>query len=270
MEPHAANLIRFLTAGVVLGTIFLLRHRQHPYWGFGAFRRYGFSLAGLGLLGYFLYQWMFIIGIDGTTAGNAALIMASAPAWTAIVGMIFGLERLSLYAWSGIILSIIGTGCVILFGTSEISLSATSLQGNLLISLAAVLWGSYTALTKPLLKRMAPLDITFLGFLVALPFLFLLGYPQIATTDWSQVNGYHWIALIYSGALSIGLAVVIWNRAIKEVGASFTAVFGNLVPFVAVIAGNILLNESISFPQLFGGFLIISGLFVVRRFNTTS
>ena len=210
------------------------------------------------------------MGIDRTTAGNAALIMASAPAWTAILGTSFGLEKLSRYAWGGILLSIMGTLCVILFGTSTISLSMATLGGNLLIALAAVLWGSYTALTRPLLHRMSPLDITFLGFLVALPFLFLLGYPQLVATNWDNVNGYHWIALIYSGALSIGLAVVIWNRAIKEVGASFTAVFGNLVPFVAVIAGNILLDETISSPQLFGGFLIISGLLIVRWFNVPS
>jgi drug/metabolite transporter (DMT)-like permease len=58
---------------------------------------------------------------------------------------------------------------------------------------------------------------------------------------------------------------VIWTTAVKHVGASHTAVFNNLVPFVAVVGGWLFLGETVAWPQLVGGALIIGGLVVMRR-----
>ena len=84
MHYHVFNSFRFVVAVIVLGVTYYYRRAKlgQPFWE--PLRLYGKQIALLGLLGYVVYQWCFIIGINITTAGNAALIMASSPlfAWS--------------------------------------------------------------------------------------------------------------------------------------------------------------------------------------------
>ncbi len=53
--------------------------------------------------------------------------------------------------------------------------------------------------------------------------------------------------------------------SVKAVGPAHTAVYGSLVPVVALLTGVILLGEAITPAQIVGGALILGGLFYLRR-----
>jgi len=130
---------------------------------------------------------------------------------------------------------------------------------------AAVLWGSYTALTKRLVDQASPLATTFFGVLAALPVLLVVGALYAPSVAWSAVDGWAWGGLLFSGGLAVGLMFVFWNQGVRRVGSSNTAVYYYLVPVVALIAGVVLLGEPITVLQVAGGGLIIGGLVLVRR-----
>jgi len=270
MHPHVVNIFRFLVSTVVLGAMYVASRRGTSESFFAPLRTHGRQIAVLGLVGYVLYQVCFIIGIDYTTAGSAALIMASAPLWTALWGRISGVEVLRKSAWVGLLLSLLGTAAVVAAGSGQIAVGAGSLLGNGLMVLAAMLWGGYTAYNKAVVHEVTPTAATFLGILVALPFLVGIGTPYLSTVDWAAVDGWVWTAIVFSGGLSTGIAFVIWNTAVKDVGASNTAVYNNLVPFVALLAGFLFLGETINWLQIAGGALIIGGLVLVRRSRPTT
>ena len=75
---------------------------------------------------------------------------------------------------------------------------------------------------------------------------------------------WYWIAIIFSGALSTGVAIVFWNNAVRSLGASHTAAFGNLVPLIALFSGYLVLGDPILPAQLIGGTMIIGGLVIMR------
>lgn len=265
VHPHAMNLLRI---GFSTLTLALLHARvvSRTGAGFWACLRVDPGRQVLvGLLGYFLYQAAFIVGLDRTTAGSGALIMASAPIWTALVALGTGEERLRRLAWIGLAVSIAGTVMVTVAGSSEIRFGADALIGNLVLLLAALFWGSYTAFVRPLTARIDPVSVTFVGALVAIPPLLVVGAPYVAATDWSQVSAWHWTLIVGSGVLSSGLATVFWNHAVHTLGASHTAAYGNAVPVVAVAGSALLLSEPVAVGQVFGGILIIAGLLVMRR-----
>lgn len=218
----------------------------------------------VGFLGYFVYQVVFILGIKGTTAGNSAIIMASSPVWTALIAMSLYKERLSKPAWIGLLLSIMGAVFVSVTGGKKISFTTEFLAGNLLILAAAICWGSYTTFSKPATRFIDPKGLTLLGLLLSFPFNVLIAIPHLGEVVWEEVSVVTWIAIIYSGGLSTGLAVVAWTFSVKQVGATHTAVFGNLVPVVAIIASYFILGEDILFAQLLGGSLIVGGLILMR------
>ncbi len=265
MPTHVFNAVRFTVAVAVLGALYVMRRHKAPGGLFTPLRRYGKQIVALGLLGYVVYQLFFIIGVDLTTAGNAALIMATSPLWTALISQLLGYDVLRRLAGAGLALSLAGAALVVVAGSQQVGLAAGSLAGNLLMLAAAVLWGAYTAFSKPVVRRVDPLTLTFLGLLVALPVLYGISVPQLGAVTWSALDAWVWGAILFSGGLSIGLAFIIWNTAVRAVGPSSTAVYNNLVPFVALLASVVLIGEPILWPQLAGGALIIGGLLVLRR-----
>jgi drug/metabolite transporter (DMT)-like permease len=267
MHPMAVNIFRFSVSAAVLGGLYAWSRRGATEDFFAPMRTHGRTIAVLGIVGYVIYQICFIIGIYSTTAGSAALIMASAPLWTALWGRLSGYEILQMPAWGGLLLSLTGTICVVAAGSERIALSAGSLFGNGMMLLAAMLWGGYTATNKSVVHDVTPTAATFFGILVALPFLVGIGTPYLPAVDWGAVDAWVWTAIVFSGGLSTGIAFVIWNTAVKQVGASNTAVYNNLVPFVALLGGYLFLNETVNLLQLAGGTLIIGGLLLVRRYR---
>ncbi len=265
MHPYVINTFRFSISTLVLGLIYAARLRKsgEPFWK--PVRTHGLKLAFLGLTGTVFYQVLFIIGVNATAAGTAALIMASAPIWTAVFGVIFGTERLTPAAWAALGISLFGTAVVVAGGSSTISLAPGTLFGNLMMVAAALFWGLYTALNRPVVQQLDPVGVSFFNLLVGLPVLIVIGLPYFDTVVWADVDAWVWAAIVYSGGLSTGLAIVIWNAAIRAVGSSYTAAFNNLVPFAALMMSYLILAEPVTWLQISGGAFIIGGLMFMRR-----
>ena len=266
LPPLQANVVRFAVALSVLVAFYWLTTTDAWPALRTNLRRYGWHLFGLSLLGYVLYQLGFVIGIHRTSASSAALIMASSPLWTALLARMTGIERFSGGQWSGLIVSLCGTALVVL-GTARPSAapSADTLVGNLIILGAAVLWAMYTTFSKPLLSRVGATTVTLVEIVMAYPFLIAAALFEPAGSGLAPVTPLVWLALIYSGGLSTGLTIVVWNSAVRQVGPASTATYSNFVPLFAAVFSLLLLDEPITIWQIGGGIVLITGLFILRR-----
>ncbi|MDX1420816.1 MAG: DMT family transporter [Rubricoccaceae bacterium] len=266
MHPFTVNLFRFCVSVVVLGALWGLEARRNGRSYVEPVRQMPGVVVGLGLVGHVGYQVLFILAVARTSAGSAALIIASSPMWTALIGHALGIDRMQRGAWGGLLLSTLGVAVVVLAGEGEIDFSNEGFLGNVLMLIGAVLWAVYTVFSRPALARgAAPLGLAFYSVLVAFPVLAALGVTTVGTTAWARVDAWTWAALVFSGGLSTGLAYYLWNLAVRRVGPSQTAAFSNLVPFVALVAAFLLLGEPIRLPQVLGGALIVGGLVLMRR-----
>ncbi len=264
MHPFALNVFRFLVSTLTMGIVVWSRRSSDRVGLVALFGRHAVRIIVLGLVGTLFYQLFFILGIARTTSGTAALIMASAPAWTVLVGHLRGYEATDRVTVLGLAASLAGTAIIVFAGHERISFDNATLAGNVLILGASVMWGTYTALARPTSRFIPPLELSFVGLLVAMPFLMAIGLPHISTILWADVTPGIWLSIFYSGALSTGLAVVVWNVSVKHAGANYTALFGNLVPIVALATGAIFLDEPITWIQLVGGAMAIGGVVLMR------
>ena len=263
--PFTVNLLRFLVSVAVLGALHFRQARARGVSPLETFRTGGVrAVVGLGLLGIFVYQMGFIVGVDLVSAGTSALLIATAPGWTALAAHFLGIERLLGLGWVAIGISLAGVALVIV-GDPDTTIEAEGLGVALMLG-ASMAWGLYTALTRPLLERgVSPIGLTFWGIVVSFPFLVGLAAPQFSTVEWSAFDGWDVAALVFSGGLSTGLAYAIWNDSVRRVGVSRTAVFSNLVPFVAVLAGVLLQDERVTVLQIVGGVVVVAGIVLLRR-----
>lgn len=262
LDPAVVNAVRLTLSAVVLGVLYA-RRQEGAF--FEPIRTVPGQVVGLGLLGFFAFPVVFLLGVEATTAGTAALIMASAPLWTAVVGRLLGIEEIPGRAWAGLGLAAVGTAVVVAAGTEAVALSGATLTGNALVALAAVLWGSYTTLNRRALQETTPLALTFFGVVVALVPLWLVAAPAAGTVDWGGLSTSVWGAVAFAGVFGTGLGFVWWAAGVKAVGPSRTSVYNNGVPIVALAVGVFALSEPIGIVQLAGAALTLGGVTVVRR-----
>ncbi len=261
-SPLALNGLRFALGAVVL-VPFALRGGQLRRFT----RRDWWALTGLGLVGNTLYQFLFITGVDGTLAGNAALILAMTPVFVTLFSAVLGQENVTPAGWMGIGLSTIGIGLVV-WGGSVVRFGSETLRGDLTMLAATVAWSAYTVGASPLVRRHGALPVTAATMWIGAVVLFIIATPSMAAQDWSRPTTLAWTGLVASGCLAVGLAYVIWYYGVEHLGSSRTAVFSNTVPIVALLVAWLALGETPGVVQLLGAVLIIGGVTLTRLRGT--
>ena len=257
VDPFFFNAARLTLSAVALGLMEAAERRGRP-----AVETPWRKVVALGLLSSLAYQVLFLMGMDATSAGNTAIIVASGPLWTAVLESVMGVDRHPGRAWWALGVAFVGTLLVTLTGIDDPAAGA-SLLGNLLMVAAMGTWAFATVLSRPLLETFPATRLAFLAVLVSLPGHWALALPGL---DLSAVDrpGFVAASLAYSGLLSTGIAYSMWNRSVRTLGAARTAAFSNLVPVVALAVAWAFLGEVPRPLQLTGGALVVAGLLMWR------
>lgn len=219
-----------------------------------------FKFFLLGILGYTIYQYFFIYGINYTTASNTAVIFASAPIMITLLSALFKHEKIKALGWTGISLGFVGVYIIISGKSGAFSLTSKTLKGDLLILLAVFLWALYSVLAAPLLKVYSALKFTTLTTTIGSLLFFPFAIGGLKKLDFQGVSFKAWICLIFSGALALAVGLIIWFFSVRRVGNSQTAVYGNLPPVFAVIFAWLILSEAIHFTLIIGAVIILVGI----------
>jgi drug/metabolite transporter (DMT)-like permease len=257
-SPLGFNGLRFLIASLIVWAI--LRSRgplRFPERGDLP------RLVLLGVVGNVAYQLCFILGLDRTQAGNASLMLALTPVFTAFLSSRLGHERLARRAWLGAGLSVVGVGLV--SGASLRHLGTLeTLAGDLILVAAAAIWSLYTVGSQPLIARYGSIEVTVWTLWAGGVVLFLIGLPSLARQDWGEVGVPEWGGLVFSACFAIALAYLIWYRGVERIGNARTAAFSNLTPVVALLVGLLWLGEAVTLLSVAGAGLTLTGVMLVR------
>ena len=254
------NAIRFLIATLVVSVWFRYRGSWVPL------RREDWrSFLRVGLVASIIYQVAFVVGLSLTTAGNAAVILATAPLWTVFLQSRLHAEKIERTVWIGAVTSLCGITLIVIGSGKRMELGSTALIGDLVTLAAAVLWALNTNLQKPLVARLPSLQVTLVMLLIGAVGLTLLAIPAAMTLSWGDVSLASYGCALASGAFSIGVANAIWTFGVKRLGPGRTSNFQNLVPVLAFIISYFTLNEEIAPIHFVGAAVTIAGVWYARR-----
>ena len=254
LSPLAFNALRFPLAALVV--LAALRRRGGFLWPESRDRLRVFAL---GVLGNVFYQQFFIFGLALTRAGTASLLLAATPIITALLSAGLGHEKVGARTWLGVIATFLGIALVVMFGGAA-SEEGASLLGDLLMIGASISWAVYTVGSRRFIERYGSVQFTAWTLWTGAIGLCLIGLPSVLRTDLGAVSASAWFGVVYAGALSIGLAYLIWYYGVRLIGNTRTAAYSNLVPVVALIAAWLQLGEIPSAGQLVGAAIILAGL----------
>jgi drug/metabolite transporter (DMT)-like permease len=261
LPPLAFTAIRFAISSVLLWLVLRVVEgpaRLPP----GAMKR----LVLLGLVGNTLYQMAFMLGLSRTTASNSALILSTVPTVVAVFAGVLGLERITTRMRWGIALGMLGV--VLVIATRGVAFDSGTFSGDLLSLLAVFCWAGYTVGLRKVPQGVSPLRVTTITTMAGAPGLVLAGLPEILRLHWGTVSTTAWLAVAYASILSLVVAYLLWNRSVKAIGGTRTAIYMCLTPIVAVLAAWLLLGERPHPLQGIGAVFIITGVLLTRTGGT--
>src|SRR5690625_4775009 len=257
-HPVALTFLRLVFINIFLLTVgwkHLRRHRV-PL-------RLLIILAVAGFIGISLSHLSLHTGLQYTDPITAALIYALGPLITSLITYFYLKERRRIYFWIGIFLGIIGVAFVVSEGNS---LSFQTGKGELLIGVTIFTYSIYLVFVEYLSRYLEPIIITvytsFFAFILVVPFMRLEHIGQAFHIDMN-----YWILLIVTAILTNGFCTMLWNSAVRQVGAATSSLFLNMEPFVAMILGYIILQQVVESIQLVGSVFIIGGVIMGTRFG---
>jgi drug/metabolite transporter (DMT)-like permease len=262
IPPLPFTAVRFLVSSLLLWLV--LRFIEGPAkLPPGVLKR----LVILGVVGNTLYQLAFMLGLARTTATNSALILSTVPTVVAVFAGALGLERITPRMRWGIALGTLGV--ILVIATRGVEFDTRTLRGDFLTVLAVLFWAGYTVGLRRVPLGVSPLRVTTLTTIAGTPGLVLAGLPGVLRVHWEQVGLKAWLALAYASILSLVVAYLLWNRSVKAIGGTRTAVYMCITPLVAVLGAWLLLGERPHPLQGVGAVFIIAGVLLTRTGRQT-
>jgi drug/metabolite transporter (DMT)-like permease len=256
LPPLAFTAVRFAAGSVLL--FFTVRFVE----GRGPVPRGPllWRLVWLGLFGNTLYQLGFVLGLAHSTATNTSLIIATAPAVVAILGGLLGVEKPGPRGLMGIVLAIAGVAMVVLARGGS---TPEANRGDLFTVGALLCWSIYTVGLRGT-EGLSPLQITAWTAYTGTPGLVFAAIPELLRVEWRAVGWTAWAALAYATVLSHIVAYLLWNRSVRAVGGTRSAIYMCVTPVVAVFVAWLALGERPTLLHAIGGAMIAAGVVLTR------
>jgi len=221
---------------------------------------------GAGLFAGLLFGVEFVLlfhGLKLTSASRAVVFLYGAPFFVAFGSYQFLGERLRASQWGGLALSFIGVALAI--GVPQADVDASVLLGDLLVVGAGALWAGTTLVVKATPLLQAPPEKA-LGYQLAVSVPILGGSAWVSGETLTQVPGPLALSLLtYQTIWVVGLTFLIWFALVKTYSASKLSAFSFITPLFGVVAGYVIMHDTLT--PIFGvaAMLVMAGLYLVNR-----
>lgn len=221
-------------------------------------------LLVMGCIGFALFNNIYYLALNHTSAINAAIEQASMPLLVFAVNfLIFG-QRVSPGQIVGFFVSLVGVAMVATNGNLTGILRLDVGYGDALLLLAIAFYGLFTVLLRwmPTLHWLSSISVLAVGALIGcIPFV------------WVESGGGHmiqpdlqgWLVLIYAAVFPSILAQVCYIRGVALIGANRGGLFINLVPIFGTFFAVTLLGEQLQVHHVIGLVLVLGGIALAER-----
>ena len=221
-------------------------------------------IAAAAFFGVALNMLTFFKGLSYTSPIMGAVLMVTTPIIVLILSAIILKERLKIRKILGIILGLVGTGFLILYGKSIANATNAGL-GNLLVFINAVSYGFYLIIVKKLMNKYNAFTfvkwIYTFGFLMVLPF----GYSEFRAIEWHTIPTDIFWKIGFVVLFSTFFTYLLNLLSMRELKPTTVAVFIYLQPLFATIFAISLGKDDLNLVKIISAALLFLGVFLVTH-----
>ncbi len=261
LPPLTIGFTRFAAAAILLaGWVHLVRRYPRPT------RADQWRLALGGILGITIYFSIENIGVQLATPTDAALLVASYPALTALLELLVYRRRTRIGGLAGIALAVAGVYLVVGY-TPGVGLSRRI--GDVLLIVSGVIWALYNFATRNVVNRYpTPVVLYYQARIGAVGFLPLALFEH---NSWHPLKHPGVIIACLAG-LALLCSIVglgLYAKGLQRLQPSTAVNLLNLVPVFGLVIPIITLGEYVTVMQIIGGLVVIAGVTISARSNTS-
>lgn len=217
----------------------------------------------MSILGVILQQYTQAYALTLTTSTNAGFLIAMTPIIVVFIEYLFG-SKISKNKVFAFLLGFVGT-LFVTYSTGRLNFSMPSTWGDIVFISSSFTWAFYVILTKRWFKNESQNEITaltmILSTIIMIPFFINLDFVN----EFSKIDMLGWVSLGYLCFLSSFLGYMFWNNSVEKLGPIKTSYFIYDEPFAAMFSAYIISNETVSLVGLYGGFLILLGVYFIIK-----
>lgn len=263
--PYTFNMVRTLLGGLVLiPCIFLLGRKNVRKDHDGSrssqtFDRPRDLFIGGGLCGLMLFISTSLqqVGIQYTTVGKAGFITALYIILVPILG-IFLKRKPGLRIWISVVIALVGLYLLCMTGSFSLS------KGDFLILICSFCFSIHIMIVDHFSVKVSGTKLSCIQFLFAgtlsSVLMFLFEEPH-----WADI-GAAWLPICYAGILSCGVAYTFQIIGQRGTDPTIASLILSLESVVSVLAGWILLGETLS-PREILGCVLMFGAIILAQIN---
>jgi drug/metabolite transporter (DMT)-like permease len=221
-------------------------------------------IVAAAFFGVALNMLTFFKGLSFTSPISAAVIMVTTPMIVLTLSAIIMKERIETRKIIGILLGLLGTGFLILYGKS-VGNASNAMLGNLLVFINAISYGFYLILVKKLMDKYNA--FTFVKW------IYTFGFLMVIPFGWNEYQQIQWQQLPLTILWEIGFVVVfttfftyLFNLvSMRELKPTTVAVFIYLQPLFATVFAMALGKDQLTWVKVAAAVLIFVGVFLVTK-----
>jgi drug/metabolite transporter (DMT)-like permease len=257
INPWALTSFRIELSGLLMVPIYFARPRRTRF-----HRTDLWNFAVLGFFGVVINRGLFIVGLNYTTAGHSALIVATGPILVLLLARAHNLERVTRAKIIGMTTCFVGVA--ILVAGDELHGHAGTWVGDLIALGGTSGFALYTVLAKKVARQYDTISMNTFCNLAGAIFLLPLAAREAAKLDWGAVGAFGWFGLGYTVLVSSIGAYLVFFWALAHMKASRLAVLTYLETPIAALLAVLMLGDSVTTALLVGGGLILAGVYLAE------
>ena len=181
----------------------------------------------------------------------SALIIATIPIFSIAAGRIFFKEKVTVFNFFGVVLSLAG---IVMVAMAHGELGKNFILGIMLLVIAVIAEVGHASITKSLSGNYSSQIIVMYQFLIGSIYLLPLFI-------WKGIDGFNmevyfsaevWYPIICLAVLCSSLAFSLWVSTIKNLGVAKSSIFSALIPVAAALIAWLLGHEHMNTRQWIG------------------
>jgi drug/metabolite transporter (DMT)-like permease len=225
------------------------------------------DLLPIGLLGITQFGILIALlnyALQFIPSARAALIFATMPLLTMMLGTVLRYERLTIAKTLGVLLTIVGVGLAL--GEKALQRGGMTHEwvGELAVFASALSGAICSVLYRPYLQKYPTLPVSAFAMLASVGFLAVLAAGEGFFSSLPRFTVDGWLAVIFIG-VSSGVGYYLWLWALNHTTPTKVTVFLALSPITAAGLGALLLEETITMMSFLGLACVVLGLWFAHR-----
>ena len=221
-------------------------------------------IFGAAFFGVALNMLTFFKGLSYTSPISGAVIMVTTPIIVLILSAIIMKERMLKRKVFGIILGLVGTAFLILYGKSTVDAPNATL-GNLLVFINAVSYAFYLIIVKKLMDRYNAFTfvkwIYTFGLLMVIPF----GWQEFSEVNWEIMPTIILWEIAFVIVFTTFFTYLLNLVSMRELKPTTVAVFIYLQPLFATVFAIGVGKDELTIVKLLSAGLIFVGVYLVTQ-----